>query len=73
MESRGCKCITKKPTPFAQIAVLAQLTQIPFVITAIESLWNDVVDVHLALCRATYLTASISQQYTLSDDAPLPG
>jgi hypothetical protein len=49
------------------------LTQIPFVITAIKPLWNDVIDVHLALCRATYLTASISQQYALSDDAPLPG
>jgi hypothetical protein len=73
MESRGCKSITKKPTPFAQIAVLAQLTQIPFIITAIESLWNDVIDVHLAFCRATYLTAPIPKQYTLSDDAPLPG
>jgi hypothetical protein len=49
------------------------LTQIPFVITAIKPLWNDVIDVHLALCRATYLTASIPQQYALSDDAPLPG
>jgi hypothetical protein len=49
------------------------LTQIPFVITAIKPLWNNVVDVHLALCRATYLTAPIPKQYTLSDDAPLPG
>jgi hypothetical protein len=49
------------------------LTQIPFVITAIKPLWNDVIDVHLALCGATYLTASIPQQYALSNDAPLPG
>jgi len=49
------------------------LTQIPLIITAVEPLWNDVVDVHLALCCATHLTASIPQQYALSDDAPLPG
>jgi hypothetical protein len=73
MESRGCESITKKPTPFAQIAVLAQLTQIPLIITSIKPLWNDVVDVHLAFCCCTYLTASIPLQYTLSDNAPLPG
>ena len=32
---------------------------------------DDVVDVHLAFCRATYLTASISGQYALSDNPPL--
>jgi hypothetical protein len=49
------------------------LTQIPLIVASVQSLWNDVIDVHLALCRATYLTASIPQQYALSDDAPLPG
>ena len=70
MESRGCRFIIKKPTPFAQIAHLTQLTQIPFIIAPVQSLWNDVIDVHCTLCGATYLTASISGQYALSDDPP---
>jgi hypothetical protein len=49
------------------------LTQIPLIITTVKPFWNDVIDVHLALCCATYLTASIPLQYTFSDDAPLPG
>jgi hypothetical protein len=63
--------LTKKPTPFAQIAHLTQLTQIPLIIATIEAFWNDVVNVHLALCGATYLAATISGQYPLANLAPL--
>jgi hypothetical protein len=47
------------------------LTQIPLIIATIEAFWNDVVNVHLALCGATYLAATISGQYALSDNPPL--
>jgi hypothetical protein len=49
---------------------LAQLLQILIVISATQSLWNDVIDVHLPFGFTTLLAASISQQYAFSYLAP---
>jgi len=60
MESRGCKSVLKKTASFAQIAVLAQLPQIPDFISSTKPLWNYMINVHWAFSLATCLTASIS-------------
>jgi hypothetical protein len=49
---------------------LAQLLQILIVISATQSLWNDVINVHLTFGFTTLLAASISQQYAFPNLAP---
>jgi hypothetical protein len=60
MESRGCSVRFKKTPTFAQIAVLAQLPQIPQFITSIQTLRNDMIDVHGTFGLPTLLTASVT-------------
>jgi hypothetical protein len=60
MESRGCQTAFKKMTTFDQIALLAQLPQIPQFITSVQTLWNHMINVHLAFGLATHLTTPIT-------------
>jgi hypothetical protein len=48
MESRGCSVMLKKRPPPSQIAGLAQHPQIFIQVTAIQPLWDDVINVHLS-------------------------
>ena len=57
MESRGCQRLFKKATTFAQIAHLAQDLQILIQVTAIQTLWHDVIDMQLAFSLSTPLAA----------------
>jgi hypothetical protein len=60
MESRGCSFHAKKATTFDQIAFLTQLPQIPQFITPVQSLWNYMIDVHLAFSLATHLATAVT-------------
>jgi hypothetical protein len=70
MESRGCLVRFKKTTTFDQIALLTQLPQIPQFIAPVQSLWNHMIDVHLAFCLATHLATTITLEHHLSDLTP---
>jgi hypothetical protein len=70
MESRGCLVRFKKTTTFDQIALLTQLPQIPQFIAPVQSLWNHMINVHLAFGLATHLAASITLEHHLSDLTP---
>jgi hypothetical protein len=70
MESRGCLVRFKKTTTFDQIALLTQLPQIPQFIAPVQSLWNYMIDVHLAFCLTAYLATSITLEHHLSDLTP---
>ena len=73
MESRGCLVRFKKTTTFDQIALLAQLPQIPQFIAPVQSLWNHMIDVHWAFSLPTHLTTSITLQYSFSYLTPTAG
>jgi hypothetical protein len=70
MESRGCPVALKKTPTLAQIALLAQLPQIPHFITSTQSLGNHMIDVHWAIRSSTLHAATIALEYSFSGFAP---
>jgi hypothetical protein len=49
---------------------LTQLPQIPQFIASVQSLWDYVIDVHLAFSLATHLATTITLEHHLSDLTP---